>query len=172
MNDTIDIEEKSIEFNFGHTIYKTATFAEGKNLVIKDILDEKFCKLTKTKKNKIDKIFDNEIFKEQNFDEVKSLLMLKKLSTALKLFFEVFSESKEKIFIDIPKEKRQEFFEKRNFLPDMNYNSKRCCIHCNEIINVSEYKVELLDDIEYICCPNAPTCTGTLIDFMPEDFKR
>ena len=41
-----------------------------------------------------------------------------------------------------------------------------------QIITVSEYKIELLNDMKYICCPNAPSCTGTLLDFMTEDFKR
>jgi len=172
MNNHLDITEKIIEFNFGYTMYKTTSLTEGKDLVIKDILDEKFCKLTKGKKDKIEKIINNNPITEEEYNEVRSMLILNRLSTALKLFFMITPEPKEKIYIEIPQEERKEFFEKHNFLPDMNYNSKRCCIHCNKIIAVSEYKIELLDDIKYICCPHAPSCTGTLIDFMPKKFKR
>lgn len=41
------------------------------------------------------------------------------------------------------------------------------CIHCDEIILVGDYKVfkDELDN-EYICCPNAPKCDGTVIDWQ------
>jgi hypothetical protein len=172
MNNLIDTTEEIIEFNFGFTMYKTKSLTEGKDMVIKDIFDEKFCKLTKSKKEKIEKILNNIPITEIEFHEINSMLTLKKLSTALKLFFMITPEPQEKTFIEIPQEERKEFFEKHNFFPDMNYDSKRCCIHCNEIITVSEYKIELLNDMKYICCPNAPSCTGTLLDFMTEDFKR
>lgn len=172
MNNTIDTIEETIEFNFGHSMYKTKSLTEGKDLVIKDIFDEKFCKLTKGKKEKIEKIINNNPIIEQEYDEINSMLILKRLATALKLFFMITPEPQEKFFIEIPTEERKEFFEKHNFFSDMNYDSKRYCIHCHEIITVSEYKIELLNDIKYICCPNAPSCTGTLIDFMPEDFKK
>lgn len=42
------------------------------------------------------------------------------------------------------------------------------CIHCNEIITVGDYKVyKVPAGREYICCPNAPECNGTVIDWMP-----
>jgi hypothetical protein len=172
MENQLEIIEDNIEFNFGGNMYETKSLKEGKDLVIKDILDEKFCKLTKSKKSKIDKIIKNPTIIEEGYDEISAMLTLNRLSTALKLFFMIQEEPKEKIYIEIPQEERKEFFEKNNFFPDMNYYSKRCCIHCNQIITVSEYKIELLNDFKYICCPNAPSCTGTLIDFMPEDFKR
>lgn len=44
---------------------------------------------------------------------------------------------------------------------------KRRCIHCDAIFRVSSYKV-LKDESgeEYICCPNAPDCDGTVIDWF------
>lgn len=44
---------------------------------------------------------------------------------------------------------------------------KKRCIHCNRIITVGDYKVYKADDgFEFICCPNAPGCSGTLIDWF------
>jgi len=40
------------------------------------------------------------------------------------------------------------------------------CMHCGETITVGDYKIELLDGYEYICCPNAPKCSGTIIDWQ------
>ncbi|MEI6091960.1 MAG: hypothetical protein WCR42_16020 [bacterium] len=41
------------------------------------------------------------------------------------------------------------------------------CIHCDSIITVGDFKV-FADKkaIEYICCPNAPECNGTVIDWI------
>ena len=41
------------------------------------------------------------------------------------------------------------------------------CIHCGSIITVGDYKV-FRDNTgeEYICCPNAPDCDGTVIDLL------
>jgi hypothetical protein len=48
-------------------------------------------------------------------------------------------------------------------------DSKRC-IHCDSKITVGDFKV-LTDKegIEYICCPNAPECNGTVIDWIDLD---
>jgi len=45
---------------------------------------------------------------------------------------------------------------------------KMYCIHCSKIITVDDYKVfkDRFGD-EYIACPNAPMCSGTVIDWMP-----
>lgn len=47
---------------------------------------------------------------------------------------------------------------------------KKRCIHCDSIIQVGEYKV-MKDKIgnEYIYCPNAPKCNGTVIDWFDLD---
>ena len=44
---------------------------------------------------------------------------------------------------------------------------KRRCIHCNQIITVGDYKVEFSQGREWIVCPNAPSCNGTIIDWFP-----
>lgn len=47
---------------------------------------------------------------------------------------------------------------------------KKMCIHCEKIITVGDYKVFKGDDgFEYICCPNAPECSGTVIDWVEPD---
>lgn len=47
---------------------------------------------------------------------------------------------------------------------------KKCCIHCDTIFTVGDYKVfkDKKGD-EYICCPNAPNCNGTVIDWFEID---
>lgn len=47
---------------------------------------------------------------------------------------------------------------------------KKCCIHCDNIITVGDFKVfKLEDDVELIYCPNAPDCNGTVIDWFDAD---
>ena len=79
--------------------------------------------------------------------------------------------------------------------PIVNYNGDVECIHCGKIINMMDYKVEISvppppsvkeiqnrkkaeklglppyhyssEPKEYIVCPNAPECDGTIIDWRP-----
>lgn len=44
---------------------------------------------------------------------------------------------------------------------------KKRCIHCDNIIIVGDYKVFKNNNEEFIYCPNAPECNGTLIDWLP-----
>jgi hypothetical protein len=49
---------------------------------------------------------------------------------------------------------------------------KKRCIHCDSVFVVGDYKVykdESKEDFEYICCPNAPDCDGTIIDWFDLD---
>ncbi|MBP7408047.1 MAG: hypothetical protein KA941_04735 [Flavobacteriales bacterium] len=49
-------------------------------------------------------------------------------------------------------------------------DDKRFCLHCGKIIRVGDYKIyKGSSGMEFICCPNAPECNGTVIDWMPED---
>ena len=42
------------------------------------------------------------------------------------------------------------------------------CIHCFQKVRMGDYKVYRgSNGFEYICCPNAPQCSGTVIDLMP-----
>lgn len=44
---------------------------------------------------------------------------------------------------------------------------KKRCIHCGSVITVGDYKVyKDKTGEEYICCPNAPECNGSVIDWM------
>ncbi len=45
-------------------------------------------------------------------------------------------------------------------------DTKRC-IHCNSVITVVDFKVyKDKSGDEFICCPNAPECNGTVIDWV------
>ena len=49
----------------------------------------------------------------------------------------------------------------------------RECIHCGNIITVGDFKVYKDETgFEYICCPHAPDCDGTAIDWVPLSNKR
>ena len=57
------------------------------------------------------------------------------------------------------------------FDPIPKLTDQKFCIHCWKIITVGNYKVfKSKDGEEYICCPNAPECDGTIVDWLdPED---
>jgi len=47
---------------------------------------------------------------------------------------------------------------------------KKRCIHCDNIITVGDFKVfKDNEGEEFICCPNAPDCDGTVIDWFRLD---
>lgn len=70
------------------------------------------------------------------------------------------------------KDKKAYFIENYPFEHTPNLDDKRRCIHCGEIIRVGDFKVELQfssftgGQEEYIVCPNAPKCDGTVIDWV------
>jgi hypothetical protein len=73
--------------------------------------------------------------------------------------------------IIIPKENREDYFNKNTPFHTRLHEYGKCqCCHCWKVINPFEYKV-FVDaedgDFESICCPNAPECDGTLIDWVP-----
>lgn len=44
---------------------------------------------------------------------------------------------------------------------------KKRCIHCDTVFTVADYKVfKDKKGNEFICCPNAPDCDGTVIDWF------
>jgi hypothetical protein len=47
-------------------------------------------------------------------------------------------------------------------------NDKKRCIHCDSEFFVKDFKVciDENESFEYICCPNAPECDGTVIDWF------
>ena len=67
---------------------------------------------------------------------------------------------------------RQKFLNKHSpFSKKIDIEEKKECIHCGEIIRVKDYKVEQLDlpkeTVYLILCPNAPRCSGTIMDWFP-----
>jgi len=47
---------------------------------------------------------------------------------------------------------------------------RRRCIHCDETFVVGQFKVFINEEgNELICCPNAPSCDGTVIDWFRID---
>jgi hypothetical protein len=58
------------------------------------------------------------------------------------------------------------------FVDTPKLTDKKLCIHCEKVIVVGDYKVfQDKDNTEYICCPNAPDCDGTLIDWFDAEIK-
>lgn len=72
----------------------------------------------------------------------------------------------ERVFI----EAKERYLNENNPLGEIfSLTDKRFCLHCQTIIVVGEYTVyrRASDGFEFICCPNAPECDGTAIDWMP-----
>lgn len=72
----------------------------------------------------------------------------------------------------IIKNKAQYLYDNYPFQDVPKQTDEKRCLHCDTVFKVSEYKV-FKDGFceEYICCPNAPECDGTIIDWMPIDYK-
>lgn len=64
-------------------------------------------------------------------------------------------------------DKQKYFSENYPFLEIPDLLDQKLCIHCDSVIIVGDYKV-FSDNSgeEYICCPNAPECDGTIIDWI------
>ena len=64
-------------------------------------------------------------------------------------------------------DKQQYLNDNYPFLDVPKLTDSKLCIHCDSIIIVGNYKVfKDKANFEFICCPNAPTCDGTLIDWV------
>lgn len=67
----------------------------------------------------------------------------------------------------IIKDKEKYFIDHYPFTDRPKLTDKKLCIHCEKIIVVGEYKVFIdKQKDEFICCPNAPDCDGTVIDWF------
>jgi hypothetical protein len=66
----------------------------------------------------------------------------------------------------IIKDKQRYLLEHYPFKEVPELADRKHCIHCDRDIIVGNYKVFLDNGEEYICCPNAPECNGTVIDWM------
>ncbi|MDL2141786.1 hypothetical protein QQY79_04595 [Flavobacterium tructae] len=71
---------------------------------------------------------------------------------------EVFIDDKEKYL------KENYPFGGKPTIPELT--SEIGCYHCNNIYKVGDYKVFLEEGIEYISCPSAPKCDGTIMDWF------
>lgn len=71
------------------------------------------------------------------------------------------------------KDKQKYLKENYPFDENISLNDLKECLHCGSTITVGDYKV-FKDEIgfEYICCPNAPKCNGTVIDWLPIENKK
>ena len=70
----------------------------------------------------------------------------------------------------IIKDKQAYLKENYPFAEPIELTDIKVCIHCGQNIKVGDYKVYKDDTgFEFICCPNAPKCNGTLIDWMDTD---
>ena len=58
------------------------------------------------------------------------------------------------------------------FKPIPKLTDKRYCLHCEKTITVGDFEVYSDGDMKYICCPDAPNCDGTVIDWINTDEKR
>ena len=75
----------------------------------------------------------------------------------------------EEIFIE---DKQKYFDENYPFEDPSGLTDKKRCIHCDQIITVGDFKVfRDEDDNEFIYCPNAPYCDGTVIDWIDLEFN-
>jgi len=65
-------------------------------------------------------------------------------------------------------DKQKYFTNNYPFSDPPKLTEKRECLHCGETIIVGDFKVfKDNSNNEFICCPNAPRCDGTVIDWMP-----
>lgn len=65
------------------------------------------------------------------------------------------------------KDKQKYLNENYPFADVPELSERKYCIHCDSDIIVGNYKVFVNEfGDEFICCPNAPECDGTVIDWM------
>lgn len=53
------------------------------------------------------------------------------------------------------------------FVDTPKLTDRKRCIHCDSVFVVEDFKVyKNKTGDEFICCPNAPECNGTVIDWF------
>jgi len=64
--------------------------------------------------------------------------------------------------------KDKESYLKKNypFATVPNLKDTFFCVHCEKCFEVSKYKVVVENGKEYIVCPDAPECDGSVLDFI------
>ena len=67
--------------------------------------------------------------------------------------------------------KEQYFRENYPFYDLPRLSDKKRCVLCGKVIAVADYKVFTDDEgYEMICCPNAPSCEGTVVDWTRQNY--
>lgn len=68
----------------------------------------------------------------------------------------------------LKKIKDKEIYLKKHypFTPVPKLTDKKHCIHCGQDFIVSDFKVIIENNNEYIVCKNFPECDGTVIDWF------
>lgn len=63
---------------------------------------------------------------------------------------------------------KQEYLEDNYPFVDIpKLTDRKRCIHCDTVFVVEDFKVyKNKTGDEFICCPNAPECSGTVIDWF------
>lgn len=68
-------------------------------------------------------------------------------------------------------ENKEAYLKRRSpFMEIPKLTDKKICIRCKKKFVVGDYKVEIKDRKEYIVCPNAPSCDGTIMDWVHTGF--
>jgi hypothetical protein len=70
----------------------------------------------------------------------------------------------------IIKDKQKYLNENYPFEDRPKLTDSKCYIHCDSVFTVGDFKVfKDKRGAEFICCPNAPKCSGTVIDWFTVD---
>jgi len=70
----------------------------------------------------------------------------------------------------IIKNKQQYLEDNYPFEDTPKLTDKKRCLHCDNVITVGDFHVfKMKGGMEFIYCPNAPECNGTVIDWIDLD---
>ncbi|GHU64820.1 hypothetical protein FACS1894123_10130 [Bacteroidia bacterium] len=81
--------------------------------------------------------------------------------------------NKKMIYEEVTVKNKQNYYAQNNPFVEDRFNEKVCCLHCDDEFIFNEFKVirNKTTNEEYIACKHFPECNGTIIDFMPADYK-
>jgi hypothetical protein len=80
-----------------------------------------------------------------------------------------YSITNKKKFKDIKYEDKESYLKENSPFAEkskLKLTDKKHCSCCEKTIVVGDYKIEIEDDREYIVCPNAPNCDGSIIGWF------
>ena len=83
------------------------------------------------------------------------------------MFHNVYGTLMEELII---KNKRKYLRDNYPFGKTPKLTDSKHCLHCGNVFTVGDYKVfKDKKGYAFICCPNAPDCDGTVIDWFHPD---